>query len=273
MEELEFWKMNGSGNDFILVDNRDGKVASDTMARLVERACRRRESVGADGMIFVEGSNRCDFQWRFFNADGSEAEMCGNGGRCAARFAHLKGIAGPEMTFETLAGPVSAEVRGRIVKVRMPRPSRIDLDVDLPPGEGWRTADFVNTGVPHTVLRVDDLEHCPVDELGRMVRNHALFAPRGTNADFIRVTGPDSLEIRTYERGVEGETLACGTGAIAAALVSAERGLVTSPARVRTWGGEELVIHFEREEGAVTEVWLEGNTSVVYRGRMDPEAL
>ena len=103
--------------------------------------------------------------------------------------------------------------------------------------------------------------------------NHALFAPRGTNADFIRVTGPDSLEIRTYERGVEGETLACGTGAIAAALVSAERGLVTSPARVRTRGGEELVIHFEREEGAVTEVWLEGNTSVVYRGRMDPEAL
>jgi diaminopimelate epimerase len=106
-----------------------------------------------------------------------------------------------------------------------------------------------------------------------MVRNHALFAPQGTNADFIRVTGPDSLEIRTYERGVEGETLACGTGAIAAALVSAERGLVTSPVRVRTWGGEELVIHFETEEGAVAKVWLEGNTSIIYRGRMDPEAL
>lgn len=273
MEELEFWKMNGSGNDFILVDNRDGKVASESMGRLVERACRRRESVGADGMIFVEGSNRCDFAWRFFNADGGEAEMCGNGGRCVARFAFLNGIAGPEMTFETLAGPVSAEVRGRIVKVRMPRPSRIDLDIDLPPGEGWQTADFINTGVPHTVLQVDDLEHCPVEELGRMVRNHALFAPAGTNADFIRVTGPASLEIRTYERGVEGETLACGTGAIAAALASAGRGLVTSPARVRTRSGEELVVYFEEEGDTVTKVWLEGNTSIVYRGRMGPEAL
>ena len=273
MEELEFWKMSGSGNDFILVDNRDGKVSSGSMGRLVERACRRRASVGADGMIFVEGFNRFDFAWRFFNADGGEAEMCGNGGRCVARFAHLKGIAGPEMTFETLAGPISAEVRGRVVKVGMPRPSEIRFDLDLPPGEGWKTADFVNTGVPHTVLQVDDLEHCPVDELGRMIRNHALFAPNGTNADFIRVTGPASLEIRTYERGVEGETLACGTGAIAAALVSAGRDLVRSPTRVRTQGGEELVIHYEQEGKAASNVWLEGSTSIIYRGRMDPEAL
>jgi diaminopimelate epimerase len=273
MKDLEFWKMSGSGNDFILVDNREGKVSQESMGRLVERACRRRESVGADGMIFVEGSNRFDFAWRFFNADGGEAEMCGNGGRCVARFAHLNGIAGPEMTFDTLVGPISAEVLGRVVKVRMPRPSEVRFDVDLPPGEGWKTADFVNTGVPHTVLQVDDLKHCPVGELGRMVRNHPLFAPSGTNVNFIRVTGPGSLEIRTYERGVEGETLACGTGAIAAALVSAGRNLVKPPTRVRTWGGEELVIHYEQERAAAGSVWLEGNTSIIYRGRMDPEAL
>ncbi|MFO7783548.1 MAG: diaminopimelate epimerase [Thermodesulfobacteriota bacterium] len=275
MDQLEFWKMNGSGNDFILIDNRDGRIAEESMGRLVEQVCRRRESVGADGVIFVQNSVTHDFSWRFFNADGGEAEMCGNGGRCVARFAHLNGIAGKEMTFETQSGPIWAEVRGRVVTVLMPQPSEIDLDIDLPAGEGWKSADFVNTGVPHVVLRVEDLVHCPVVELGRMIRNHALFAPNGTNADFIRVTGPDSLEIRTYERGVEDETLACGTGAMAAALVSARRGLVASPARVKTRSGEEILIHFEKkeEEGTFSRVRLEGSTSIVYRARLDPEAL
>jgi diaminopimelate epimerase len=273
MDQTEFWKMNGSGNDFILIDNREGEFPGESMGGLVERICRRRESVGADGVIFVQNSDRCDFSWRFFNADGGEAEMCGNGARCAARFACLTGIAGPEMSFETQAGPVRAEVKGRAVKVLLPRSFRVDLDVEMPVGEVWKTADFVNTGVPHTVMRVDDLAHCPVVELGRMIRNHSLFAPAGTNADFITVTGSDALEIRTYERGVEDETLACGTGAVAAALVSAVRGLVGSPVRVRTRGGEELLVHFEERGGAFERVWLEGGTSIVYRARLDPEAL
>jgi len=123
MKPVEFWKMSGSGNDFILIDNRDGRISEENMGRLVERACRRRESVGADGVIFVVPSDQYDFRWRFFNADGGEAEMCGNGGRCVSRFAFLKGIAGSKMTFETLAGPVSAEVSGRKVKVLMPDPT------------------------------------------------------------------------------------------------------------------------------------------------------
>ncbi len=273
MEAFEFWKMSGSGNDFILIDNRGGRIASESMPRVVMRVCRRRESVGADGMIFVQSSNTYDFSWRFFNADGGEAEMCGNGARCVARFAHLNGIAGPEMTFETLAGRIAAEVRGRVVKVRMPRPSKVQLDLDLPSADAWRSADFINTGVPHAVMRVDDLEHCPVVELGRMVRNHPLFAPSGANANFVRMTGPDALDIRTYERGVEDETLACGTGSIAAALVSAERGLVSSPTRVTTRGGEQQLVHFEKKDEEVSEVWLEGQTSIIYRGRLDPEAL
>lgn len=273
MDGLEFWKMSGSGNDFILIDNRDGKVAGEAMGRLVERVCRRRESVGADGVIFVSPSEHADFAWRFFNADGGEAEMCGNGGRCVARFALLKGIAGPEMIFDTLAGMISAEVHGRVVKVRMPRPSDLRLDVDLPLADGWRGVDFINTGVPHVVVRVDDLENCPVRDMGRWIRNHALFAPRGTNANFIRITGPRSLEIRTYERGVEDETLACGTGSMAAALVSAERGLVESPVRVKTRGGEDLVIHVSNGEDGAGDVWLEGSTSIVYRGELGEEAL
>ena len=131
MEAIEFWKMSGSGNDFILIDNRDEKISNNDMDRLVQRACRRRESVGADGVIFVVKSNKYDFGWRFFNADGGEVEMCGNGSRCVSRFALLKGIAGPKLTFETMAGPISAEVNGRKVKVLMPRPSGLSLDIGL----------------------------------------------------------------------------------------------------------------------------------------------
>ncbi|MBW1789058.1 MAG: diaminopimelate epimerase [Deltaproteobacteria bacterium] len=276
MDNIEFWKMNGSGNDFILIDNRDGRIGEEAMGRLVERACRRRESVGADGVIFVTESDTYDFAWRFFNADGGEAEMCGNGGRCVSRFAYLKGIAGPRMTFGTLAGPISAEVDGRRVKVLMPQPAGWDRDIDVEPGKGWRSADYINAGVPHVVVRVDDIEDHPVNEQGRLLRYHDRFSPEGTNANFIKVTGDHRLELRTYERGVEDETLACGTGAIASALTASARGLVRSPVQVLTRGGEELTIHFESDgdsPGAFREVWLEGNTSIVYTGQLRAEAL
>jgi diaminopimelate epimerase len=245
METVEFWKMNGSGNDFILIDNRNGQIKDEELGRLVERTCRRRESVGADGVIFVIKSDRYDFGWRYLNADGGEVEMCGNGGRCVSRFAFLKGIAGPKMTFETLAGPVSAEVEGRIVKVLMPKPRDLHLDIDLSQ-QGWKSVDFVNTGVPHVVVHVEDILNHPVTEQGRAIRYHTRFSPEGTNANFMRAMGTDQLEIRTYERGVEDETLACGTGAIACALVGSIRGMVS---------------------------WLQGNTSIVYQGQLHAEAL
>jgi len=273
MKTIEFWKMNGSGNDFILIDNRDGKVKEEEMGPLVERICRRRESVGADGLIFVVESDQYDFAWRFFNADGGEAEMCGNGGRCVARFAHLKGIAGPEMTFETLSGPVSAEVKGRIVRVLMPTPSELKKDLDLSFESGWRSVDFINTGVPHVVVRVEDLVNHPVVEQGRAIRYHPMFSPQGTNANFMRVPNSESIEVRTYERGVEDETLACGTGAIASALTASERGMVGSPVMVKTKGGETLTIHFQKKEETFSHVWLEGNTSLVYHAQLDDEAI
>jgi diaminopimelate epimerase len=273
MEPIAFWKMNGSGNDFIIIDNRDHAVADEEMPLLVERCCRRRESVGADGVIFVTESDRYDFAWRFYNADGGEAEMCGNGGRCVSRFAYLKGFAGPQMTFGTLAGPVSATVDGRMVKVLMPRPSGLSLDVDMKSLPGWLSADFINTGVPHVVIRVESLQNHPVVEEGRAIRYHDRFVPEGTNANFVAITGPDSLEIRTYERGVEDETLACGTGSIAAALVACTRNLVTSPTRVKTRSGEVLTISFEKNGETIEKVWMEGNTTIVYQGTLHEEAL
>lgn len=273
MAEIEFWKMNGSGNDFILIDNRNGEIKDDEMSQLVKGASRRRESVGADGVIFVIGSDRYDFAWRYFNADGGEVEMCGNGSRCVSRFAFLKGIAGSRMTFDTLAGPVSSEVNGRMVKVLMPKPKELQIDVGLEMQEGWSTADFMNTGVPHVVVGVDDLLNYPVREQGKFIRYHKLFSPGGTNANFMKRVGPDRIEIRTYERGVEDETLACGTGAIASALIASVRWMVSPPVRVRTRGGEELVIHFERDGHFFDQVWLEGSTSIVYQGQLNQEAL
>jgi diaminopimelate epimerase len=277
VEDLEFWKMSGSGNDFIIVDNRADIVPEERMGPFVRSVCRRRISVGADGVIFLTGSERFDFAWRFFNADGGEVEMCGNGSRCIARFAFLKGIAGPDMTFETLAGPIQAHVDGRSVKVLMPRPAGLrkglDLDLGRQGGGVVVRADFINTGVPHAVVRVDRLAEYPVFEQGRALRYHAAFAPAGTNVNFMKVMGPHDIEIRTYERGVEGETLACGTGAIACALVGAAAGEAVSPVRIKTRGGETLTIHFEQEGEAFERVFLEGSTSLVYRGFLGQEAL
>ncbi len=276
MEPVEFWKMSGTGNDFIVIDNREGRVKEQDMSRLVARSCRRRESVGADGVIFVTDSDDCDFGWRFYNADGGEVDMCGNGGRCVSRFAYLKGIAGSKMTFETRVGPISAQVEGRVVKVLMPEPRDETRDIDLELLPGWRSCDFVNTGVPHVVVQVADLETHPVFEQGREIRYHPLFSPDGTNANFMTVTGPDSLSVRTYERGVEDETLACGTGAIASALMAYHRGEVASPVTVHTRGGEELIIYLNNEDKpaeTVERIWLQGNTSVIYKATLHDEAI
>jgi diaminopimelate epimerase len=273
MENLEFWKMNGCGNDFILIDNRNEAIVEEDMKDLVIKACRRRESIGADGLIFVIDSDKYDFAWRFFNSDGSEAELCGNGGRCVARFAYLKGIAGPKMTFETIAGPIAAEVDGRTVKILMPEPFDLKTDIDISSEDSWESIDFINTGVPHVVITLEDLDNLSILEKGSLVRYHPLFSPEGTNVNFIKVVGGGSLEVRTYERGVEDETLACGTGCIASALTASERGLVESPVSVMTRGGEELKIYFKKENHAFDHVWLEGSTSITYKGELHREAL
>lgn len=270
---IPFTKMAGTGNDFVIIDNRSPRVAEAEMSRFVQRVCRRAESVGADGVIFVVDHPELDFAWRFFNADGGEAEMCGNGARCVGRFARARGIAGDVMRFGTVAGVIEARVLDeRRVKVRLTR------------AHGFRPADvsteaadeigfFVNTGVPHVVVETSDVEAVPVHERGRAIRYHAEFAPAGTNANFVQVAGEHDLVIRTYERGVEGETLACGTGCVATAAVMVKNGRVKAPVRLRVRSGETLTVHFDGDDPMNADAWLEGPTQWICDGELTPEAL
>jgi len=274
---IPFYKMTGSGNDFILIDNRESIVDADRCVELVKSACLRKFSVGADGLILIEKDGKVDFRWRFFNADGSEAEMCGNGGRCAARFAYLKGIVKkPQISFRTIAGIIRAEVKDTKVKLEMTPPESLETDFDLQlPGRVVR-CNFVNTGVPHTVILLDnvnELKKYNVFEVGRTIRYHKRFQPAGTNVNFVVATGPHSMSIRTYERGVEDETLACGTGSIAGAIIGAYKGLVEPPVEMRTQSGETLTIYFDRNESSFCNVFLEGDALVVYDGNLWDETI
>ena len=283
-QQIHFFKMTGAGNDFILIDNRKGLVDSDHCRDLVRYACRHKLSVGADGMILIENDPEVDFKWRFFNADASEGEMCGNGARCAARFAYLTGIvAKPRMAFRTLAGIIKAELLGDRVKVQMTSPHGLKMDQNLDVDGRSFSPDFVNTGVPHAVCFAADereLESTDVLRWGHALRFHPHFQPAGTNVDFVWVRDPHHLVVRTYERGVEGETLACGTGCIASSLISAARDRVVSPVDVKTRGGESLTIYFEMSgkkqnpaDAKFGEVYLEGEARVAYEADLWTETL
>lgn len=268
MSKIDFFKMTGSGNDFVVINNLSGELKAEDLPELARKICRRGLSLGADGLILIEPSYRADFYFRYLNADGSYAEMCGNGGRCVARFAYLKGIAGPKMSFDTLAGIITAEVIGPRVKLKMTPPTDLKIDYPLDVSGKTLTVSSINTGVPHVVVFVDDVEAVDVEGLGREIRYHPHYQPAGTNADFVQVVGPSKIIMRTYERGVEGETLACGTGACASALVTAEKGLADWPISVQTRGGEILTIHYE--EG---DIFLEGEARVICEGILWDEAL
>lgn len=235
------------------------------------RVCRRKVSAGADGLILVESSGNADFKWRFFNSDGSVAEMCGNGARCVARFAYEQEICGPEMTFETLAGIIRARVSGSRVKVALPKPTELKIDYKIELAQGPLVVSSVNTGVPHVVIAVPDPEQPDVAALGREIRFHPLFSPAGTNVNFVSLR-KDGLVIRTYERGVEGETLSCGTGTVAAAVVAVCRGEASSPVAVITRSGETLTVYVDREGDEIREICLEGGTRLVYEGVLTREA-
>jgi diaminopimelate epimerase len=294
MEQVSFAKLSGAGNDFVVIDNREnviqippnpplqggnctgrpsqeGKYPVDE-ADFVRKICARRVSVGADGLLLVENSDVADFKMRYFNSDGSEVETCGNGARCIARFAYVeKIVSSSEMNFETRAGIYGAQVMKDNVKLRMGDATgmKLNFPLTLSDGQGMTrpyTVSFVNTGVPHTVFFVDDLDAVDVVKLGRETRCHGDFQPEGTNANFVRVRDAGALDIRTYERGVEDETLACGTGCIAAAIIAAAVGEASSPVVAHTRGGYPLKIYFTLESQGAKEVFLEGDARVIYRG-------
>ena len=270
---IPFWKMSGAGNDFLVIDHRKPLIPKELMAEFARRVCRRKFSVGADGLFLIEPSDKVDFKWRFFNADGSEAEMCGNGARCVARFAYLHGIAAARMQFETLAGIIDATVADTQVTIRMTSPHSFRFDRQVEVGGQLLMVHSVDTGVPHAVIFVDDIQATDVVGLGRQLRHHPVFAPAGTNVNFVGRSA-DGLAIRTYERGVEDETMACGTGVVAGALIAAAKGMADSPVAMVTSGGIALTVQFTGNKGeAVDQVLLKGPAHLIYKGELTAEAL
>lgn len=265
---LPFFKMHGGGNDFVLMDHRQGFIPGQEQSRFTRRVCAPKVGVGADGLILIENSDQADLRWQFYNADGSQAEMCGNGARCAARFAVLNDLTGPRLTIQTLAGIIRCEVEGRLARVLMADVGDFRLHLSIPLEGETLAGHFMKVGVPHVVVPTEYLEEVPVVQWGREVRFHDMFQPAGTNVNFVRTKGNHALEVRTYERGVEDETLACGTGAVASALICASLGLAASPVAVHTRGGDILTVFFQLAGPKVTEVFLEGEALVVYQGEL-----
>ncbi len=272
MTPIPFTKMSGSGNDFILMDNREGIVPFDNLPQFAQRICCRKLSAGADGLILVENSDNVDFKWRFFNSDGSLAEMCGNGARCVARFAMMNGIANEIMGFETIAGVIHAQVQDDQVKIKMTDPFDLVADATLSTSIGTVHYTSINTGVPHVVIEVDDIESVDVTGLGREIRRHHQFEPAGTNVNFLFPGDRAVGKVRTYERGVEDETLACGTGIVASALALVERYGAASAVTLETRSGSHQKVYYSKEAGQYRDIYLEGDARVIYKGQMMPDA-
>ncbi len=272
MNRVPFFKMSGSGNDFIVVDNRRAKIEKAAVAPFIAAVCRRKLSVGSDGFILVEDAESADFRWHFYNSDGSRAEMCGNGARCVSRFAYVTGIAGREMTFETDAGMVTATLTGDKVKIGVPDPVDFQMAETVETSSGDISFCRVNTGVPHVVIEVGALDQIDVANLGKEIRYHTRFAPAGTNVNFVSILEESRVALRTYERGVEDETLACGTGAVAAAQIAAAKYGAASPITVTPRSGCDLTVYFDRRDDAIFDVFLEGDARIIYQAELWEDA-
>lgn len=269
---VPFTKMHGAGNDFILLDDRESTLPWHDHYLMASLAARR-TGIGSEGIILIQPSEAADFRFRFLNPDGTEAALCGNGLRCAAAFAHEIGAAPEAMTIETAGGVVRANLIPGGAKVCLPDPVCRDYgkEVALP---GRRIhGHFINSGVPHFVVPVDDVADIDVVAEGRLLRQHPDFAPEGTNVDFVSFSPPDRITMRTYERGLEDESGACGTGAVACAVVGVECCQMSLPVRVRTFLGFELIIDGEWRNKNCAALTLSGPVCTVYRGTVDLAAI
>ncbi|MBN2284713.1 MAG: diaminopimelate epimerase [Deltaproteobacteria bacterium] len=267
---VEIFKMSGHGNDFIIVDNSRETLKANWRDCAI-RWCRRRVSVGADGLLIIGPSRDADLSLRIFNADGSEAEMCGNGVRCAARFAVEREITGSTLAISTLAGIIRARVEGRKACIRLPDLAEMMDPLSVETEVGRYLAYPVHLGVPHAVIFFDSVADLPaktVHDLGRSVRFHRLFEPAGTNVDLLQVVAPNHIRVRTYERGVEGETMACGTGAVASAIAAHLFGDAGDlPIAVEMPGGV-LDVSFMKDGFCFSNIWLSGDVDWVFHGEI-----
>lgn len=266
---IQFTKMTGAGNDFVVIDNRSKQIRDGSALAL--RLCDRRWGIGADGLLLLEPSSLADYRMMYFNADGSYGGMCGNGGRCIAAFAKDRGLVSPQHSFEALDYVYKASVLGEVVELSMKDPADIRMNIVLPIAGKRHLCHFVDTGSPHVVVllkRKGELEKFPVERMGRKIRNHKRFKPEGTNVNFVEIDDDKTLSIRTYERGVESETLACGTGSIAAGVIAYKSGRIRPPVRIKPRSGELLSVNFE-DQGVIRNVRLKGPARVVFKGSVD----
>ncbi len=284
MPNVEFYKLQALGNDFVLIDRRKflkNKSKKD-LSRIAARICLPKEGVGADGVLFIESFSKSGFRMRIFNADGSEAQMCGNGACCVAlwRFLTIKQKS-KEIEFNTKAGLIKAQLKGKIkskktlatakIKTKTTDPYGLKEDIRLTVLGRKIKGNFINTGVPHLVVFVEGLGLIDVRAIGQAIRNNKFFKPQGTNVNFVEVK-KSKIELRTYERGVEAETLACGTGSIASAIIyslkkSGKNNSLES-VDVKTKGGQVLTVSFGRSGKKIKNVWIEGEASLVFKGKV-----
>ena len=265
---LRFTKMNGAGNDFVLIDNRAGDVHLDRDQ--IARLCDRHRGIGADGILLLEeAANGADFRMRYFNSDGGEAEMCGNGARCFARFARKIAETQEKISFETPAGVIAAKLTDDLVTLDMTEPTDLRLNVRLHVADENKTVHFINSGVPHVVIPISHIDEVDVRREGAAIRHHEMFAPKGANVNFIEKRGAKQVALRTYERGVENETLACGTGVVASALILAATEDIDGPIWVLVRGGNELQVGFEKRGVQFKNVTLTGPADFVFEGTIE----
>jgi len=255
--KIKFIKMVAAGNDFVVID----KKPAGNLSALAKVLCDRKFGIGADGVLLIGKAKNADLNMRIFNADGSEAEMCGNGARCIALISGEKKAA-----MLTPAGLINAQVSGNQVKIQLTDPKKIKLDIPIKVNGRLIKVNFINTGVPHVVVFVRGLDKIDVDGIGRMIRRHDRFSPDGTNVNFVEVKKDNLIRVRTYERGVEGETLACGTGCAASGIIFALKNNLNNLVKVKTQSGETLKVYFNKIQGKFKNVWLEGSAKIVYRG-------
>jgi diaminopimelate epimerase len=268
---VDFSKAVASGNDFVILDNRKDALESGVpdFGDLARSLCRRKYSVGADGVLILEDSDTAHFRMRIFNPDGSEVTMCGNGIRCSALYAYKKEWCNSSMKIETRAGILEAAVSGNAVRVKMTLPKGIVLNRSIGAGKTIMNVQVIDTGVPHAVHFVERIANYPVREMGSKIRYHKIFEPDGTNVDFVETVDSRTISVRTYERGVEDETLACGTGVVASAIISHLINGTEQPVNVITRSGELLKAYFKKEHNHFSDVFLEGKSDIVFEGGLD----
>lgn len=259
---MKFSKIVGSGNDFIVIDNREGKIKN--RKNLAIKLCNRKFGIGADGLLFLEKSNKADFKMRIFNPDGSEAEMCGNGLRCLLRFIYESSLSNKrKLKIETMAGVLEGEIKGKNIKIKMKLIGEPKLNIEIPVDNEIIIGNYINTGVPHTVVFVENVEKINVSEIGPKIRYNRIFGEKGTNVDWVEIVKDGLIKIRTYERGVEGETLSCGTGTVASAIITFLNKGMVSPINVITRSNEILKVYFDKN---LENIYLEGKTFYTFVG-------